>query len=438
MTATVNPVPEPSATNQPNHVTPERVTWRGMRVCLIASLFFFYEFFQMNMVGAIAEPMRETFALTATGLGALSSYYFWANAMLIPFAGILLDRFSARATILCALGICVLGVVMLSQAPTVWVAQWSRFLTGIGGGFCFLSCMRLATLWFPPRHLALVTGVLVAVAMLGGMVAQAPLTWLTMKLGWRQATLFDAVAGVVVWFAVLLWVRDPRAQKPCEPSASSALPFWSGLRMAFFAWRNWCPALVAGLLNLPVIVLGGLVGINYISQYAQLAPDVASQVTAMLFLGMLVGSPVLGALSDRLGQRRVIMRWGGLCLLACMAYWLLGPLLPLSALCVLWFGVGFASSAQVLAYPMVAERNPPALTATAVSVVSMSCIGLGAVFEPWFGRLLDWHWQHHVVTMQAAGRSRLYLTTDYHFAAWSLVAVVAVALLLTLQLRESA
>ena len=72
-------------------------------------------------------------------------------------------------------------------------------MTGIGSAFCFLSCIRLASRWFPSHRMALISGIIVTMAMAGGMAAQGPMTWLAETFGWRHALMIDAAFGVVVF-----------------------------------------------------------------------------------------------------------------------------------------------------------------------------------------------------------------------------------------------
>ena len=83
-----------------------------------------------------------------------------------------------------------------------------RFSTGIGGAFCFLSCVRLASRWFPPQRMALVIGLVVTMAMIGGTLAQTPFTWLADNFGWRTTLRIDALVGVFFLMAIIALVRD--------------------------------------------------------------------------------------------------------------------------------------------------------------------------------------------------------------------------------------
>lgn len=182
--------------------------WRAWFVVLTAGLFFFYEFIQMNLFDAISGSLIHEFGITASSLGQLSSYYFIANVLFLFPAGILLDRYSTRIVILVSMGVCVMGTTLLSFAPNFHWAIISRFFTGIGSAFCFLSAIRLASRWFEPKHMALVTGLLVTMAMLGGMLAQTPMSILVSMFSWRETLLIDALMGIILMLFIASVVRD--------------------------------------------------------------------------------------------------------------------------------------------------------------------------------------------------------------------------------------
>ncbi|WP_235776249.1 MFS transporter [Rickettsiella massiliensis] len=171
-------------------------------VCLSAALFFFYEFIQLNMFNAISADLMHDFGLHATKLGRLSAFYFYANLLFLPVAGALLDRFSTRRIILIALFLCIIGVLGFAKTHSFALACFFRFMSGIGSAFCFLSTIRLASRWFPIEKMALVTGLIVTMAMFGGMVAQTPLTLLAETLGWRNTLLIDAGLGLLIFVVI--------------------------------------------------------------------------------------------------------------------------------------------------------------------------------------------------------------------------------------------
>ena len=171
-------------------------------ICLSTGLFFFYEFFQLNIFDVINQPLRDDFKLSATQLGWMSSMFLWADILFLLPAGVILDRFSTRKVILVALSICVLGTVGFALSSSFILACFFHFLSGIGNSFCFLACVVLVSHWFAPRQQAFVIGLLVTMAFIGGMMAHTPFAYLADHYGWRNSLLIDGAFGVIL----LVWI----------------------------------------------------------------------------------------------------------------------------------------------------------------------------------------------------------------------------------------
>lgn len=408
---------------------------KAWRVVLIAALFFFYEFIQMNMLNTISDDMLKAFNLTAESLGFMSSFYFIANLIFLFMAGVLLDRFSTRRIMLIALGVCVIGTLIFSVAPSIGWVIFCRFLTGIGSAFCFLSVLRLISRWFPARRMALVTGVVVTMAMVGGMVAQTPFSLLSQHVGWRHTLLIDAVLGVMIWIAIALGVQDypirTEQAHAHEQAVLDRLGYWSSMRLAFLKPQNWLGGFFTSSINLPINVLGGLWGSMYLMSHH--IPRVqAASISSMLFVGMVVGSPISGWLSDAWGRRKPLMILGALLALVCMGLLQVSSIHQSFWYYVIFFCIGFVTSVQIIGYPLVSESNPHVVTAMAVSVVNISTIG-GIGFIQWlFGDFL----QHHAQA-RAGHVKDVYIATDFHAAMWIFIIGMCVSLFCALLVRET-
>src|SRR6185312_3755526 len=123
-------------------------TWQPWLVCLSAALFFFYEFVQMGMFNSISEDLMKAFNISATQLGHLSAFYFYADVLFLFPAGILLDRFSIRLILLITVAVCCIATFIFALSTSLWLAEISHFAAGIGNAFCFLSCIKLCSRWF--------------------------------------------------------------------------------------------------------------------------------------------------------------------------------------------------------------------------------------------------------------------------------------------------
>lgn len=384
----------------------------GWLVVLTSALFFFYEFIQMNLFNAINSQLTEAFQLDAVQLGNLASMYFYGNLIFLFPAGILLDRYSTKKLLLSAVVLCTVGTFTFGLANSYFVAAAGRLVVGLGAAFCFLSCIRLASRWFPPQKMAFVTGWVVTMAMLGGLVAQTPMATLANWIGWRHAVLLDASIGILVAFAVIFIVQDrpPNSHDHAEHDKAhlQSLGFWRSIGLVVTNPYNWLGGLYTSLMNFPIFLLGALWGITYLVQVHHVTMMQASYATTMLYLGVIFGSPAFGWFSDHIGRRVLPMLIGAVVSFVIMMVLMYVPDLSLTSLIILFFLVGFVTSSQVLSYPVIAELNPISLTSTAISVDSVTIMMSGVFCQPFFGWMLEKNWDHTITD-----GVRIYAAADF-------------------------
>ena len=415
---------------------PRKSTVLAWVVCLTAGLFFFYEFIQMNMLDAISTDLMRGFGITAGKISLLGSVFFIANTVCLFPAGLLLDQLSARKVILWAMGLTVACAIGFALAPTFSLALFFRLLAGTTNAFCFLSCIIIASRWFNPKQMALVLSLIITIAMVGGVMAHTPLVWLTDTLGWRNAILIDGILGVIIWIAIWAVVKDhPKGATATETSAHLAdhsVSIWHKIKLAIMNRQNWLCGIFTSVLNLPLMVLGGLWGRLYLQQAHHLTAAQATTVSSTLFIGTIFGSPLFGALSDRMERRRMPMVAGALLSIASFCAILYVPQLNFQILFVLFLVLGFFTAAQVIGYPTVAESNAPIITGTASSITAMIVMGGPALFDPIFGSLLDKFWDHTIVN-----GTPLYSAAAYHKALFVFLLTLGIGLIAALLTHET-
>lgn len=407
--------------------------FRAWFVVFSASLFFFYEFVQINMFNAISDGIMNSFALTATQLGNLAAMYLYSTVLCLFPIGLLLDRFSTRKLIISAMCVCIICTILFALSTSLHAAMILRFIAGASGAFCFLSTLMLATRWFPNKQLALVTGLIVTVAMLGGVVAQTPLTLLAQHFNWRIALFGNVLLGIIFLSLIICFVENyPNDFNPRWHHKNYELGLWQSIKGALKNTQNWICGGYACLLNLLVLVLGAVWGSNYLVTVHYLTRAEASYITTMIFLGNVVGCPVIGWLSDKMGRRKLPLLI--FAFLSCCLMSILNLAHPLSfhRLLILFFSLGFITSAQVLCYPMIAENNPRNLIGASEGIVSAIIMAGGAVFQPFFGWIMDLCWNG---AMQ--GQIRTYNVTDYQAALLILPAAFLVSFILALFSKET-
>lgn len=406
-------------------------------ICLTAASFFFYQFIQITMFNILKPELIVEFNAAPAVLSFISALYFYGTVIFLIPAGIILDNISTRKIILITMSISLIGLLIFATSTSILGAGVGRFLVGISGGpFCFLSSMRIAARWFPEQRLAFVTGVIVAMAMFGGMIAQLPLSLLVDAVGWRSAMYMNLGLGAILLGLIYLYVCDYPPGKKYEYEQQMTYyrthGFVQGLKIVIFKAQNWNCGLFASLLNLPILVFGALWGFMYVMQIFNLPRLQASTSCAMLFLGMLLGGPLFGWISDRLLVRKTPMFAGLALCFAAITILLLTPSLGFFGVSLLMFLIGIGSSAQILAYPTVTDSNPPALVGSALGLTSTLVMAGGAIIQPLVGWLIEYGWDGLI----EAGMP-VFSYANYNFAFWSMPLVIIVAAGLVLLIKET-
>ena len=404
-------------------------------VTISAALFFFYIFIQMNFFSAIEPYLFQSFKINTSQMATISQMYFYGNVLFLLPAGLLLDKFSTRRLLLISTAVCVLATWWFSHMSSLVSAEIARCCIGVAGAFCLLGPVRLATRWFPPNKMALVVGIIVTMAMLGGMMSQAPFVLLIKHYGSAEALYADVLLGVVIWLLIFSNVKDSPSGASKEQSVdahSNPYGLFTSVKKVISNRQNWFAGLYASLVNLPVFWLGGFWGVNYLVQAHHLPRVDASSVNGMIFLGLIVGSPLFGWWSDSIKKRKLPMLVGALLafILGLMVIW--GGVLSYGVLSVLFFSIGLAISSQVIAYPVVAESNSLSLTGTAESIASVLIMSGGFTLS-----LFAFVLNYHSAAPVKSGTVPVYSVAQYHWALSLLLVAFLVAAGLVFALRET-
>jgi MFS family permease len=365
---------------------------KELSIVLITSLLFFFEFGLNNIFNALQPHIALALNLSPTAMGFISSVFFYVEVVLLIPAGLLLDRYSPKKIILIILLASIIGVVLTALADNILMLFFARVLMGIGGAFGFIACVRIAVNWLHQKHLAQGISLIASIGVFGGFVVQTPLTYAISTIGWRYSLLAVGIIGLAILSLIALVVKDhPKNEdySPLSASSVDGMTLMKKFKSAFLNKQNFLCGLYASLMNLPIFMLGAMWGITYLTAVNQISEMKAATICSMIFLGTMLGSPVIGFISDKVGKRKLPMQVGALFSLLLILIIILYDTHSFILLMGLYFALGLLTSTQMLTYPTVVENNSKTISSSATSVISMLCMVGGAVAQPIFGYILN-------------------------------------------------
>ncbi len=373
-------------------------------IFLVLALAYFFVYFHRLSLSVVADDLARDFNVRAGVLGALGSVYFYCYALMQFPAGLLSDSIGPRKTVSAFLVVASAGSILFGLAQGVAMAFAGRILVGFGVSMVFIPTMKILSQWFRKQEFAFMAGMLNAVGGLGALGATWLLAAMASGFGWRRS--FQLIGVLTAAIAVLVWlvVRDRPSDRgwPSIAAVDSAaddgdppdgrIALWAGARQVVSSRHFW-PLAIWFFFDAGVFFgFGALWGGPYLMHVYGMSQSEAGFILSMIAWGMILGSPLLGFLSDRvLKSRKRPLVFCGFLLLAEFGLLSLYPArFPEAGLLVFFFLFSIAASCIVsIGFTMAKELFPLEIAGTAVGTVNLFPFLGGAIFMPLMGKVLD-------------------------------------------------
>lgn len=359
-------------------------------VFLLSASFYLYEYILQVAPSVMADSMMQTFHVSAAGFGIVSAFYFYAYAPMQLPAGVLFDRYGPRKLMTFALLLCAAGSFFFASTDQLITAGLGRFLIGIGSAFSFIGVLVLVSRWFKQTQFALLAGIAQLMSSVGAMFGEMPLAKLIDAVGWRNASFILSAVGVAL--AAVMWaiVRDyPQESIPEVAPKRKLIEEWRRLHDVCRHSYTWITGAYACAIWTPIAVFAALWGVPYLQQKFQVSVVVASGLCSMIWIGIGIGSPLLGWVSDYFYSRRLALAISsvlGLCATICLLY---VPGLSIQSMYFVLLVLGLGAGGQTVSFAVVKDNNAPELVGTASGFNNLAVLIGGAVFQPLVGVFLN-------------------------------------------------
>jgi MFS family permease len=389
---------------------------------LLTAVFYFYQYAMRSAPAVMMPDLTEAFGMTAVGVASLVGLFYWGYAPFSLIAGVAMDQVGPRAVVPLGAAAVAIGAILFSTAdPTL--GSIGRFMQGAGGVFALIGAIYLVSTYMPVSQAATMIGVTQMFGMAGGSAGQfvvGPV--IASGVAWDSFWLVTGLIGIPI--AILLFVLIPR--KPAEASSRPGLgAALGGFGTVFANPQSILCGLIAGLIFMPTTIFDMVWGVRFLEEAHNVPYSEAVLRSASVPFGWIIGCPLLGWISDRIGRRKPVILGATLLLLLCMALILYGPrgVLPPYLLGLV---TGIASGSAMINYTVIKEANRPDLSGTATGVINFINFSMTALFGPIFAGWL--------AESSAGGDRQL---AHYQDTFQPLLYGVALAILLTLLLRET-
>ena len=404
----------------------ESQTRAGVKVAvlvwILTAVFYFYQYAMRSAPAVMMPDLSEAFGVSAVGVASIVGLFYYGYSPFSLVAGAAMDRFGPRRLVPFAAVVAGIGALLFATGSPQ-IASVGRFLQGAGGVFALVGAIYVATKNFPASQAATLIGATQMFGMAGGSAGQFVVgPMISGGVGWNQFWIGMGVLGLVIGIALFLLIPSEKSQGAGGGLKEVARAF----AVVFKNPQSILCGLIAGLMFIPTTIFDMVWGVRFLQEAHGMDYGEAVMRSATVPFGWIIGCPLLGFVSDRIGRRKPVIAGAAIVLLACLAWILYGPpgVLPAYALGLV---TGIASGAAMLPYTVIKEANPPEFAGTSTGVINFINFTFSALLGPVFG------WTLQSVSAGAARMELSHFQTTFR----PLLYGVAVAVLLTFLLKET-
>lgn len=366
---------------------------RSWVIWITAGVFYLYEFAHRVAISVMIPELSASFDVSSAMISSLAAYYFFAYAFAQIPVGLLIDRYGTHILLSFACLTIAIASFIFAYTNQIMFANYCRILIGFGSAFAFVGCLKLAASWFPANKFGLIVGLTNLFGVAGAIIGGNPMAHAVDAFGWRAVMYISGLLGILI--TCLLWkiISDSKTKKSVHSSDKTTVV--TKLKTIIKNKQSWLIAVFAGCMVAPIVTYSELWGVTYlIDTYNLNRPD-AAHIATLSFIGIAVGGPLIGWLSDYFRKRTTFMAIGIFGALVSMSLILFGPIMPIWGISFLHITLGFFTSSMLLCFSLNSETTLPNIRATTLAFTNSIIMLTGATLQTISGYLLDYTYHNY-------------------------------------------
>ena len=361
---------------------PEPTKFYRWLVLMFLSLAMFGNYYFYDALEPLAKLLQDQLHFSAQNIGMLQAAYSFPNIFTVVLGGILIDRIGTRKALLIFSVLCLIGAVITAFGAAFPLMVAGRFVFGMGAESLIVAITTGVAKWFKGKELSFALG--------HQPDARArrhlPGTKFTQLGQGRLQLLAESVAHRRRLRGAVRrrrdWLLHPRSARGEE---SSLAPEGEQDKIVFadvkaFNLSYWY------LVGLCVVFYSAIFpfetfAVTYFVDAKHTSLQLGGWMLSTLTMFTMIGTPIVGLFSDKVGRRATIMLLGTLLLIPVfllMAYTNVSLYVPMAML-------GFAFTlVPAIIWPSVAYLVPQRTLGTALGVMTMiQNLGMTGMNESW-------------------------------------------------------
>jgi MFS family permease len=351
------------------------ITW------ILASTFYAFQMTLRVIPVLMLYHLTYKVGFNASQLGLLTGIYYIGYCIAHIPIGLMLDRVQPRYIIAGCLLICVAGLYIKMFASSTFDIFLARFLIGFGSAAGILGSVKVVCDFYRPTF-GIMLGLTISIGILGAYYGAEPIRMLLASLSYEQVIEGLILFGIMLAASIVAFYG--RSVTTTETS-----PMLTTLRNAFKNKKLLYIGLCTGLMVGPLEGFADLWGMNYLVQIHHLTATEATYSISLIFIGLGIGCPTFGYLSNRIDSYTKVIAYIGILMLITITTLFYASGLNLSMIYIACFVIGVLSSYQILSFVIVQKMESATNISISIALLNMMIMVFGFIYHSLIGFILD-------------------------------------------------
>jgi len=350
-------------------VRPEPSKMYRWIVLIFVSLAMFGNYYFYDALEPLAKLLQEQLHFTDQNIGLLNSFYSIAPIATVLIGGILIDRIGTRKGMLLFGVVCLIGSLITAFGAKFPVMATGRLVFGMGAESLIVGITTAVAKWFKGKELSFALGINLMIARGGTWLAQNSPTWAKGAYdSWQKPWLIGAgFVTLCVIGPIAYWILEVHAERTSSLGQAGeadkiVMSDIKNFNLSYWYIVGLCVVFYSAIFPFETFA------VTYFVDAKGTSLQLGGFLLSVLTIFTIIGTPIIGLFSDKVGRRATIMLLGTLLLIPVflmMAYTNLTLYVPMAML-----GVAFTLVPAII-WPSVAYLVPQRTLGTALGLMTM-------------------------------------------------------------------
>jgi MFS family permease len=289
---------------------PEPSRFYRWAVLFFVSLAMFGNYYFYDALSPLADILQQQLGFTDKQIGLLNSFYSIAPIATVLIGGIIIDRIGTRKATLLFGCICMVGAGLTAATPDFFVMAAGRFIFGMGAESLIVSVTTALAKWFRGKELSFAFGINLLLARFGTMLAQSSPSWAKgayANHSWQKPWFLGVgFVTLCVIGPILYWILEKHAESHYDLGKAGDIDKIVFSDVKKFGVSYWYLVILCMLFYSAIFPFETF-AVKLFQHSRHMPLEDAGLVLSILTVCTMIGTPLFGYYSDRVGKRATLM-----------------------------------------------------------------------------------------------------------------------------------